>query len=225
MEELELKYEVVVHLRTKGHLAPKELQDVWPMGTAPVVQIFKEGSSEPITLAESGHIVQYMIEHYDTKGKLKATTESDKQILDYYLHFAEGSLQPHLVSIHVGNIAVEKSPWGAHLLVKGIMSKINSQYYLKMVLRSLSFLEGQLAKKGGGYFVGDHLTGADILFEFPLYENILNNPDISLLMGSKDLAADYPYLTKWAELIRNEPLRQKSEQIEKDLVSKPKLSL
>jgi glutathione S-transferase len=32
----------------------------------------------------------------------------------------------------------------------------------------LNFLEGVLAKSGTGFFVGDHLSGADIIYTYPL---------------------------------------------------------
>lgn len=195
------------------------------MGTAPVVQIFKNGASEPISLGESGHIVQYLIQHYDTKGKLKADNETDQELVDFYLHFAEGSLQPHLVSILVGNVAAQKAPWPANYAVKALFGKVNSEYYLKMIYRALAFLEERLAKKGGGYFVGNHLTGADIIFEFPVFENILDNPELSRLSGEPLQKKDYPYLFEWAELIRSNATRKQALVRENSEINKRKSNL
>ena len=50
-EELEVPYEIAKHQRGADLLAPKELKDVHPLGTAPVV------TDGDVTIAESGAIV------------------------------------------------------------------------------------------------------------------------------------------------------------------------
>lgn len=216
MEELQLAYEIKVYRRTKDYTAPKELLDVWPTGTSPVLEIYKQGSQESIKLAESGHIIQYLIQHYDTEGKLTPNTAEGKQLADYYLHFAEGSLQPHLVSILVGLFAGQRAPWPANYLVKSIMSRLNSEYYLKRLITNLTFLDKQLEKKGGGYFVGDKLSGADIILDFPINNNIFSDLERTRLIGfQEDVTKLFPNLYKWHQLTTKEPLRIKAEQEEK----------
>lgn len=216
LEELELPYEVKVYRRTKQYTAPKELLDVWPTGMSPVLEIYPEGSDKPIVLAESGHIIQYVIQHYDPKGKLVPDTPEGKQMADYYLHFAEGSLQPHLVSILVGHLALQRAPWPSSYLVKFIMSKINSEFYLKRLMTNLKFLDTQLGNKGGGYFVGDKLSGADIIMDFPINENLFSDMERVKMIGvNEDLSKALPNLYKWHLLTSKEPLRIKAEQEEK----------
>ena len=45
-------------------LAPPELENIHPLGKSPVLGIQKEGQVEPLILAESGLIVEYLLEHY-----------------------------------------------------------------------------------------------------------------------------------------------------------------
>lgn len=183
---------------------------------SPVLEIYKAGSTTPIKLAESGHIVQYLIQHYDVKGKLTPSTPEGKELADYYLHFAEGSLQPHLVSILVGSMAGRRAPWPASYLVNAIMSKINSEYYLKRLMTNLQFLDSQLEKKGGGYFVGDKLSGADIILDFPISDNLFSDPERTKQIGfHEDLTKLFPNLYQWHLLTAKEPLRIKAEQEEK----------
>lgn len=216
LEELELDFLLKVYHRVHGVIAPKELLDVFPTGMSPVLQIFKEGATEPLTLAESGHIIQYVIQHYDTKGKLTPTSEAEKEKVDYFLHFAEGSLQPHLVSLLVGEIAGQRAPWPANYLVKTIMGKINSEYYLKRLKTNLQFLDDHLAKKGGGYFVGDKLTGADIILEFPVAQNVFSNEERAKQLGLDVSPSQiWPNLAKWSKLVLDEPLRKKALATEK----------
>lgn len=198
LEELELDYEIKVYKRNLDYLAPDELKKVWPTGMSPVLQIFKNGSTEPYTVAESGHIVGYVIRHYDPKGKLTPTSEDDKELMDYYLHFTEGSLQPHLVSMLVGHMATLRAPWPAGGLVKYITGKMNSEFYLKRLLTNLEFLDKQLEKKGGGYFVGDKLSGADIILDFPINENIFGNPErLEKVAKNLNPKKKFPNLYKW----------------------------
>lgn len=216
LEELELDFELKVYKRVGGVLAPKELLDVFPTGMSPVLQIFKEGSSEPLTLAESGHIIQYVIQHYDKKGKLTPESDADKELVDYYLHFAEGSLQPHLVSLLVGSVATQRAPWPANYLVKGIVGKINSEYYVKRLQTNLKFLDDRLAKKGGGFFVGNKLTGADIILEFPVAQNVFSNPERARALGLSVTPQEaYPHLYEWTKLVGEQPLRKQAVATEK----------
>ncbi|GBL47762.1 hypothetical protein ACI3LY_003367 [Candidozyma auris] len=216
LEELELDFELKVYHRVHGVTAPKELLNVFPTGMSPVLQIFKEGSSEPLTLAESGHIIQYVIDHYDHKGKLIPDSEADKEKVGYYLHFAEGSLQPHLVSMIVGEVACQRAPWPAKYLVKFIVSKMNSEYYVKRLKTNLNFLEDTLAKKEGGFFVGDKLTGADIILEYPIVQDLFSDPVRAKNLGlNVKLEEAFPHLYEWTKLIASLPIRQKAMATEK----------
>ncbi|PVH15099.1 uncharacterized protein CXQ87_002934 [Candidozyma duobushaemuli] len=216
LEELNLDFSLKVYKRVGGVLAPKELLDVFPTGMSPVLQIFKEGETEPLTLAESGHIIQYVIRHYDTEGKLTPSSDAEKEKVDYFLHFAEGSLQPHLVSLLVGDVASHKAPWPASYLVKGIVGKINSEYYLKRLKTNLQFLDDVLAKKGGGFFVGDKLTGADIILEFPVGQNVFSNEQRARNLGlDVPPSKAWPHLYEWSKLVAGQPLRKKAVATEK----------
>ena len=87
-------------------LAPKELKDVHPLGKSPVIKV-ESPTSEPLVLAESGAIVEYLCDHFaphlvpkryqDGKdGEVGGETE---QWLRYrfYMHYAEGSLMTMLI--------------------------------------------------------------------------------------------------------------------------------
>ncbi|GEQ69423.1 hypothetical protein JCM33374_g3095 [Metschnikowia sp. JCM 33374] len=218
LEELELNYEIKVYKRTSSFLAPPELKEIWPLGLSPVVQVFKAGLTEPITLAESGLIVQYLIANYDPKGKFKPESEHDQVLVDYYLHFSEGTLQPHIVSVLVGSIASSSAPWGLQWLVKGVMGKLNDFYYVKKIKTALQFLNDQLEKKDGGFFVGNKLSGADFILDFPINQNVFGNPQRFKDMGADiDGVRDYPRLAEWNKLITKRPLHIKAIKEENDV--------
>ncbi|OBA22429.1 glutathione S-transferase [Metschnikowia bicuspidata var. bicuspidata NRRL YB-4993] len=202
LEELDVEYEMKSYHRTSEGLAPPELKAVWPLGLSPVVQVFRPGAAKPLTLAESGQIVLYLISHYDPQGKFRPESEDDQVLVDYYLHFAEGSLQCHLVSLLVNYVACQRAPWGLGWLVKSIMGKINGFYYLKKIRTAYAFLDQQLEEKNGGYFVGNKLTGADFILDFPVNENLFANPARLEEMGAGvNGERDFPRLAEWNKLI------------------------
>ncbi|KAK7711470.1 bifunctional glutathione transferase/peroxidase [Diaporthe eres] len=90
-------------------LAPPELEKVHPLGKSPVITVTAPGSSEPVVLAESGFIFQYLCDHFaqgktivpkrwkeGQEGKVLGETEAWMRY-SYLLHYAEGSFMPNLV--------------------------------------------------------------------------------------------------------------------------------
>jgi hypothetical protein len=58
LEELEVPYDIVFYQRGADQRAPKELRNIHPLGKSPVI------TDGDITLAESGAIIQYIINKY-----------------------------------------------------------------------------------------------------------------------------------------------------------------
>ena len=86
LEELGLDYEIAPYQRDAvTRLAPPELKAVHPLGKSPVVE------AEGLRLAESGAIVEYLIERHG-QGRLGPPPGAPGRA-DYlhWLHFAEGS--------------------------------------------------------------------------------------------------------------------------------------
>jgi len=66
LEELGLPYEVRRYARDRRtQLAPPELRQVHPLGKSPVV------TDGDVTVAESGAILEYLLDRYDTEGRLR----------------------------------------------------------------------------------------------------------------------------------------------------------
>jgi glutathione S-transferase len=63
-------------------LAPPELIRVHPLGKSPVV------TDDGITVAESGAIIEYLLETYGA-GRLQPAGQRGAAPLHYWLHFAE----------------------------------------------------------------------------------------------------------------------------------------
>lgn len=66
MEELKLEYDIKIYFRQKDKHAPPELKQVHPLGKSPVVTIEAPNLEQPLVLAESAAIVEYIIDHFGT---------------------------------------------------------------------------------------------------------------------------------------------------------------
>jgi len=148
LEELGTPYEIVKYQRMSPMpLAPPELKEIHPLGKSPVIT---DGDK---TIAESGAIVEYIIDRYGN-GRLRPKHGTD----DYWkyvewMHYAEGSaMLPLLLALYAGLLGD-----GAALLRPRIDGEIAN---------NLSYMESALA--GRDFFVGKDLTGADIQLIFIL---------------------------------------------------------
>src|SRR5215475_1636840 len=139
LEELGTRYEIVKYQRMSPMpLAPPELKEVHPLGKSPVIT---DGSK---TIAESGAIVEYLIDTYG-KGRLKPKAGSD----DYWkyvewMHYGEGSaMLPLLLALYtnmLGDAAAALKP------------RVDGE-----IANNLSYMEASLGKSD--FFVGNELTG------------------------------------------------------------------
>src|SRR3954466_4192261 len=101
LEELGLTYEVRHYSRNKRTmLAPPELRRVHPLGKAPVIEDLEARGGAGRIVAESGAIVEYLVEKADGRLGPPANREA---ILLYrqFLHYAEGSMMPPLLAMLV----------------------------------------------------------------------------------------------------------------------------
>jgi glutathione S-transferase len=162
LEELGLPYEIVRYQRDpKTMLAPKSLREIHPLGKSPVLV---DGD---ITLAESGAIVEYLLERYG-QGRFKpAPGTAEARRYTYFLHYAEGSAMPPLL-LKLVFIRMESAPVPffakpvARMLARGAQKAfVDPQLKLH-----LDYLEGEIGKTG--WFAGSEFSAADIQMSFPL---------------------------------------------------------
>ena len=83
-------------------LAPAELKEIHALGKSPVISIEAEGMSKPLILAESGLIIEYLIDHFKpelappryVEGKEGQIGGESEEWLRYryFMHYTEGSL-------------------------------------------------------------------------------------------------------------------------------------
>lgn len=163
LEELGLPYEVVRYQRdAKTMLAPAELQAVHPLGKSPVI------TDDDITVAESGAIIEYLVERYG-QGRLRpALGTAERLRFTYWLHFAEGSAMPPLLLKLVFSF-LPKSPALPALLrplVRKVAEGAQKSFIDPQILQQLNYFEAELSRHE--WFAGDDFSAADIQMSFPL---------------------------------------------------------
>ncbi|MBV8757886.1 MAG: glutathione S-transferase [Deltaproteobacteria bacterium] len=159
LEELEVPYEIVKYERDpKTSLAPASLKAIHPLGKSPVV------TDDGTTVAESGAILEYLVETYG-KGRLApAHGTPDFQRYRYFLHYAEGSLMPFLVMRLVTG-RIRQAPVLVRPIAKAIANKVDAGFVTPNLERHVAFLDGELATRE--WFAGE-LSAADCQMLFPM---------------------------------------------------------
>jgi len=174
LEELGAPYEIVHYQRMSPiPLAPPELKAVHPLGKSPVI------TDGDVTIAESGAIVEYILDKYG-KGRLRPAAGSHDHIKYIeWMHYAEGSaMLPLMMFLYLGFLG------DAGAMLK---PRIDSEIAL-----NLAYISDGLG--GRDFLVGRDLTGADIQIVF-----VLEAADASGLLK------DYPALKKYLSAMQARP--------------------
>lgn len=148
-EELAIPYELKVYDRDAvTRLAPVEYKALHPLGTAPII------TDGDIVLAESTAIVEYILAKYGNGSLTVPATDAAFADYLYWLHFANGSLQPSLMRCMVLSRAEVPD------------DKPTMQFAQARRKQALSLIDTQLGKTD--YLAGQALTAADIIAVFSL---------------------------------------------------------
>ena len=160
LEELGLDYDVVRYERNPGsRLAPPELLAIHPLGKSPVI------GDGAITVAETGAVVEYLLETYG-QGRLRPAPGEEARRFAYWLHYAEGSAMPPLLLKLVFTMLPRRAPALMRPLVKGVAAKALAGFVDPQLRAHVDFWEAELGRSD--WFAGDQFTAADIMMSFPV---------------------------------------------------------
>lgn len=148
-EELEVPYVLQRHVRdAKTQLSPPALKALHPLGAAPVIV------DDGLVLAESGAIVDYIIAKYGNGRLTVAASDPDFATYLYWLHFANGNLQPNMGrNMMIGRVDLAPEH-PVRLAARGRLE------------RSLDLLEAHLSDVT--WLAGEVFTAADVMIVFTL---------------------------------------------------------
>lgn len=195
LEELALPYEIVRYQRdAKTMLAPPELRRVHPLGKSPVVT-----TDDGLTLAESGSIIETVVERYGQGRLAPAAGSPEAMRYRYWLHYAEGSaMPPLLLKLVFDKIENSPMPFFVKPIAKAISGKAKSGFITPQLTTHLDFMEGELGKSL--WFAGDEFTGADIQMSFP----------VEAAQARGGLNSSRPKLMAYLERIHGRPAYQRA---------------
>lgn len=162
LEELGVPYEIKRYERDAATmLAPAALRAVHPLGKSPVI------SDDGTTIAESGAIVEYLVERYGQGCLVPQAGTPERLRYAYWLHYAEGSAMPPLVmKLIFTRLKSGPMPIFIRPIARRIADRVLGQFIEPQLALHLDYMEGELDKSA--WFAGNDFTAADIQMSFPL---------------------------------------------------------
>lgn len=165
LEEIGVEYELKIYQRdSKTNLAPAQLKLIHPLGKSPLL------TDRDTVIAESGAIIEYLLEHYANATEapvFQSLSVEDNKEQSFWLHFAEGSFMPPLVTKMVLDKGKDKAgPFFIKYIIDKFVDAVMDAYFGPNIKANLEFVERHL--QGKEWFLGNNLSGADIQMSFPL---------------------------------------------------------
>jgi len=194
LEELGLPYEIKHYQRDPATmLAPAELRAVHPLGKSPVI------ADGDVTVAESGAIIEYLIETYGKGRLVPPAGTAEKRRWSYWLHFAEGSaMSPLLMKLVFDRVRSAPMPFFVKPIAKGISKKVLGSFVEPNIRAQLDYMESELSQRA--WFAGNDFTAADIQMSFP----------VEAARQRAGLNESRPHLMAWLERIHARPAYQRA---------------
>ncbi len=166
LEELGVPYQVVRYKRDrKTRLAPPELKAIHPLGKSPVI------TDGAVTIAESGAILEYLVEHYgqqasgDLAGLQPKPGTPEHLQSRFWMHYAEGSLMNWLVmKLVFMTIPTQPMPFFVRPIARQLCAKVLKALIEPNVTTALEFMEDHLTSQA--WFAGERLSMADFQMSF-----------------------------------------------------------
>jgi glutathione S-transferase len=188
LEEIGLEYEIEKYMRDPATMrAPASLKAVHPLGKSPVIT---EGD---VTVAESGAIVEYLVDTHDPSMKPEPGSEAHRRYV-YWLHFAEGSaMPPLLVRLVVGRIEQAKMPFFVKPVARSIAKRLRDGFTDPEIANVYGYIERELGRRD--WFAGDAFTAADIQMSFPL----------EAAAARAGIGREFPNIRAWLDRIHARP--------------------
>lgn len=182
LEELGLTYELTTYQRTAEYLAPKALQNIHPMGKAPILQV----DGKP--LVESGYIIEYLLKYHDNshghdKG-LAPHDESSWHHHTFWMHFAEATAMPALVMRLVFDKVATGSPFFVKPIAKAIQKQVERRMIASNIKKVCELMETHLTEHD--WFAGQAFGAVDIQMHF-----------VGVALQARGSLKDYPKILDW----------------------------
>jgi len=149
-------------------------------------------------LAESGAILDYLVETYG-EGKFAPERGTPSYLrYRYWMHYAEGSLATPLLLQLVFDQIERKSPFIVRPVAKAISSQVKGLLVTPNLKRHFDYLEGELTEHGP-WFAGRSFSAADVQMSFGIEA-----------AAARGLLKNRPKLADWLRRIHERPAYQRA---------------
>ncbi|WP_209015136.1 glutathione S-transferase family protein [Roseibium limicola] len=193
LEELAVNYDVKTYKRGPDMRAPKSLKQVHPLGKSPVIE------DNGRVVAESGAMVEYLLDFYGTETKLRPAPGTDALLeYRYWLHAAEGTAMPMITLKLIFKLLPKQVPFFVKPLASAISKGAQSKVTDPQARDQMAMWETQLEKTG--WFAGDSFSAADIAMSFP----------VDVAVERFKLAQPGPATIAWLAAIKRRPAYQRA---------------
>ena len=200
LEEAGLDYQIKHHARDpETRLAPKSARQLHPMGNFPMME------HDGRVLAESGAILEYIADQVMDRN-LRPESGTALVQYRYWLHAAEGSLMPFLVSKYMWQRMIVKTPFFIRPVARLLAAKADAAYLGPGLQAMMGQVEACLSQSP--WFAGKEFSFADIQMAYPL----------AAVASRMDLSDRMPHLTSFLERIGERPAFRKARDVGGELI-------
>lgn len=188
LEELGIEYELEKYDRNKlTKLAPKELKQLSPLGSAPVIE------HDGRVLAESSAIMEYILDLHPSDTLRPPPGSPHRSRYLFWWHASQGSLMPLMLLDTLFRIMRERSPFFMKPVIAPMLKLVQSQFVKPRMDALLKVAEADLAS--APWFGGNELTAADISMCYPMESASVR----------KLINADHPNCNAWLRRMYGHP--------------------
>lgn len=146
-----------------------------------------------MVLAESGAILEYLQETYDSAQQLRPLGREEKLQYRFWLHYAEGSLMPLLLmKLIFASLGKPPVPLGMRTLGGALGKGVQKAWLDKQLATHAAYIEQHLARQP--WFAGDALSMADIQMSFPV-----------MALLARGGVGDLPHTRRWQQQVESRP--------------------
>ena len=238
LEELKVvDYDLKLYQRNKDNSAPKELQDVSPLGTAPVITDDDLEDGSTVVLCESNAIIDYILDKANANARaFDASQETKKMVVSssstikqtnfiddtqthmkylFWYHSVQGTFQPLIQVDSLFRIMQTKVPFPLSAIVKMLYKKLQANYLLPRLNNYLTLLETQLGTTNQTSVVVGSDDGDD------KNNGAITAADITLIYpmdviftrySDHDFASKYPNCMRWLNEMRSRPAFRRAQE-------------
>ena len=186
-----------------GDLKKEPFESLNPNGRVPAI----EDPNTGMTLWESGAIIDYLLDTYDTTNSLSYTSGAEKYQQKAWEHFQMSGQGPYFG---------QRAWFILYHPEKDLKSCLDR--YGNEIWRVIGVIDSHLKKKGTPYLVGDKVTYADLMF-VPWHWLLLAKP---FLMGEdfqKEWEEKYPEAWAWNQRLQERPAVKKAREARQEAMS------